>query len=169
MDINELSEAVRSLVPTDESIFGIRVRPASIRPDDELQELTLRAAGMFSLKRGSASFRMQFAVEAAFLEELWADVSVNYAAPDDYRISKTTFLEFANTVAAPRARTYAQTLLNPLLLGAGYPPNVLPPLEVLDELPFRGEHLPEWLGPERMESLKENPRLHVPEPPPIDA
>lgn len=168
--IESLQEAVEQFICPEMSLFGMRFIVDTVGEElSEETEVSFQSIGMFSMAPGNVVFRTRMTVRASVVKELWIDVAVGYVAPTSYSVTKKVFLDFANQIAMPQLRNYAQALLNPLLVSARYPANILPPTDALDEVVFRGDELPNLLGPADMGSLRGNPSLAVPEPLPSES
>lgn len=163
--VETLSEAVETFHSPETTLFGVRFIPESVGQEIETgTEVNVSALGMFSLGEGLVSFRARISIKVSVLKELWIDVAVAYIAPDSYMISKDALLEFANKIALPQLHMFAQVLLDPLLIAAGYPPKIIPPPVAYEDPVFQGSKLPDLLDPAVMEQLREDPELSVPEP-----
>ncbi len=166
--IGSLAQAVESFKLEDDTLYGVRFIPSFSWPGaDSDGAAEVDTTGMFALEESRASFRARFAVRAEPFKELWIDVASNYLAPSDYEIPKDVMLEFANGVAGPHLRAYAQGILNTLLTNSQYPPGVLPSIEELSANVFQGELLGDVLGPAAMPALKDREELRVPDPEPF--
>ena len=161
--ILSLEDAVAAFSDPELRLYGVRCIAGDALSDPNGADMAITADGMFALRTGAVSFRARVQVEVEVLRELWIDVIADFSAPEDYSIGKDAFLSFANQVAAPQLRSYAQAILDPLLVAAGFPAGILPPMTVLDVPMFRGEHLPEALGPAIMGELRELLELQVPD------
>lgn len=159
-----LEDAVDVFVDPELTLFGIRCIPITVGQEvPSGTEVQVDALGMFSLWNGAASLRTRISVDVEMFQEIWIDVAATFSAPERYTIQKDLFLKFANDIALPQLRSYAQALLDPLLIAAGYPARILPPFSGLEQQVFRGDSLPDELGPDVMEKLKEVEELQVPE------
>lgn len=167
--VETLQGATEALELTYSQLHGVGMVPvASPAGFEESVEINAEAIGMFGLSDDSVSFRARFAVGADQFRDLWIDVSSTYNVSPGYEFSKEAFLEFANLVALPALWTQAQSLLDPLLVSAGFPPGVLPPPGALGGYVFAGSRLPERIGADSMRGLLADEQLTVPEPPRFD-
>ncbi|MFZ1383225.1 MAG: hypothetical protein WAS54_10660 [Scrofimicrobium sp.] len=164
MFIESLEDAVFAFTDPEPALFGVRFVVDAVGTDVASGvEIAMPTTGMFSLREGAASFRVRMDVQTDLFREFWIDVATVFSAPEDYMVKTDVFLHFANQVALPQLRNYAQSLADPLLIGAGYPPRFFPSVAELGTNVFRGEELPSVLGPGVMGQLHENPNLVIPE------
>lgn len=162
--IESLAEAVEAFRNPELRLLGVGLVAAEAWPDNtESLQISVEPTGMFSLEPGNASFRLRLEVNLELFQVLWIDLYANYTAPESYSATRAAFLDYANMVAAPLLRSQAQAWLNPILVAAGYPPNVLPVNLEDDIAAFRGSKLPEVLGPASMGDLRQAPELAAPD------
>ncbi len=167
--IETLQGATEALELTHSQLHGIGVVPAASPAEfGESAEINAEATGMFGLLGDSVSFRARFAVGTDLFRDLWIDVSCTYGVSSGYEFPKEVFLEFANLVALPALWIQAQSLLDPLLVAAGFPPGVLPSPRALGDDVFAGSRLPERIGSDSMEGLLADEQLTIPAPPEFD-
>lgn len=161
MLIDSALELAKVAKPVNNSLFGIELVAASVGGDaPEGAEIGVNTQAMFLLLPRLVTFRVRHQIE---VDEVFTaakiDVATDFLLPQDYQIEKDAFLEFANSVAAANLHTYAQTLLNGLLVEMRLQPRLLPVRDSSDTPLFGGSKLPKVLSAEIMERLRENPDL----------
>lgn len=145
--ISDFEAIVRAMSPTDDVLFGVQLETETVAAPVNDVAVACGMTGMYSLRPGLASFRIVFTAEVELLRSAMIDVAVNYSILDGLSFDRDVFFKFANAVAAPHARSYAQTILDGLLLQMKLPGRLLPPVGAFEEGPFRAGSSPEVLTP----------------------
>lgn len=145
--INDFEEIVRVMDPVDDILFGVRLETETVAAAVDKVPVACLMTGMYSVRPGLVSFRIIFDVNADILSSAQIDVAVNYSAPEEAVFGRGAFFRFANSVAAPHVRSYAQSILDGLLTQMKLPDKLLPPVRAFEKGPFRGDSAPEFISP----------------------
>lgn len=154
-----MSEALRDfetlvgvMTPIDDILFGVRLETETVAAKFDEIPVTCGMRGMYSVQPGLASFRVIFTVEADVLRSAMIDAAVNYSIPQDAIFEREVFFKFANTIATPHVRSYAQSILDALLMQMKLPGRLLPPVGLFEEGAFKAGNAPEFISAARSDS-----------------
>lgn len=145
--LDSFEDVARAMMPVEDFLFGVRLETETVGAQVE-DEATVDCSmsGMFFVKPKLASFRLVMSVEAEALTDASVDVATNYLIPEGAVFSKKAFFEFANSVAGPHMRSYAQQILDGLLTQMKLPARILPPLGLFDDGPFKSDNAPDLIS-----------------------
>ncbi len=153
--LNSFEAIASALEPVEDVLFGVRLEAATVgaMPEQGV-ELSLSHTGLFLLRDDLASFRMQLSVETGLFIEASIDVASNFRFAEGLSFAREPFFEFANAVAGPHVRAYAQVILDGLLSQMKLPPKLLPPMSIFDGPAFKGEDFPDVLDSQVFDRLR---------------
>lgn len=126
-------------------LFEVALSKADGRVLEGKVQTSLASVGSFLLQANKVSFRLVFTVTSPVFEKCMIDAAVDYEVDEGVSFTKTALMEFANRNAAPLLMSFAQALVNSLLVQASMPPGVLPSEFLLGEPLFGDTKLPEIL------------------------
>ncbi|WP_428638573.1 hypothetical protein [Schaalia sp.] len=144
--LSTLEEVIRVSDPVEDVLFGVQLETETVAASFKDMPVSCQVAGMYSVRPGIVSFRAIFTVGAEIFTRASIDVAVNYSVPEDAAFAREAFFEFANAVATPHMRSYAQSILDNLLGQMKLPGKLLPPISSYDEGVFKADHAPDVIA-----------------------
>lgn len=145
--LDSFEDAARAMMPVEDVLFGVRLETETVGTQiEDGTTVDCSMSGMFFVKPELVSFRLVMSVEAEALSAASVDVATNYVIPEGAVFGKKAFFEFANSVAGPHMRSYAQQILDGLLTQMKLPARVLPPIGLFDDGPFKSDNAPELIS-----------------------
>lgn len=147
----------KALEPTEDILFGVKLEATAVgATPEEDSELSLSNTGLFLIRDELVSFRIQLAVEADLFVEATIDVASNFQVEKGVSFAREPFFEFANSVAASHLRSYAQLILDGLLVQMKLPPKLLPPASFFETPTFKTGRFPDYLDAERFAEIQKH-------------
>jgi hypothetical protein len=145
--LDSFEAVARAMTASEDVLFGVDLQAETVgNQKANGSQVTCSLTGYYFVKPEITSFRLAIEVTSDALTSASIDVATNYAIPSDAVFAKEPFFEFANSVAAPHLRSYAQQILDGLLTQMRLPSQLLPPISLYGEGVFRPGSAPDRIS-----------------------
>jgi hypothetical protein len=145
--LDSFEAVARAMTASEDVLFGVELQAETVgNQKADGSQVTCSLTGYYFVKPEITSFRLTIEVTSDALSSASIDVATNYVIPSDAVFAKEPFFEFANSVAAPHLRSYAQQILDGLLTQMRLPSRLLPPVSLYGEGVFRPGSAPDRIS-----------------------